>query len=159
LVVSLAGQHYTTTPTFPVARFGAGGEDQRLKHCIDPAMEVFRGRIVGQDQIYVVCAIEPIFDLPKGFLVRATLAKRKPRNYALRSCLNGAGNAQGRHARAGAFRDRAKARALFFRSERAHGNNELVRPKGIRHGGPHGGVRMCDGFFGQIAGGSSCSSA
>jgi hypothetical protein len=58
-------------PTFPVARFGAGG-DQRLKHCVDPAMEVFHARIVGQHYIYVVCAIERILDLPYGLLVRTT---------------------------------------------------------------------------------------
>jgi len=122
-------------------------------------MEVFHGRIVGQDQIYVVCAIEPIRDSPNGFLVRATLPKRQPRTYALGRCFNGADDAQGRHARAAAFRDRAKATALFFRSERAHGDDELVRRKGIRHGGSHGGVRMCDGFFGQVPGGGSRSSA
>jgi hypothetical protein len=71
-------------PTFPVARFGAGGDDQRLKHCIDPAMEVFHGRIVGQDQIYVVCAIEPILDLPNGFLVRARLFNAKRTTAILR---------------------------------------------------------------------------
>jgi hypothetical protein len=146
-------------PTFPVARFGASSEGQRLKYCIDPAMEVFHGRIIGQNQIYVGCAIEPILDLPKGFLIRATLPKRKPRTYALRRCLNGADDAQGPHARAAAFCDCAKATALFFRSERAHGDDELVRGKGVRHGGSHGGVRMCDGFFGQIPGGGSRSRA
>src|SRR5262245_4196008 len=73
-------------PTPPVVRFGAGTEDQRLKYCIDTAMEVFHRRIVRQDQIYVVCAIEPIRDLPYRLLVRATLPKRQPRTYALGRC-------------------------------------------------------------------------
>src|SRR5262249_35117827 len=64
-------------------------------YCIDPAMEAFHGRIVSQNQIYVLCAIEPILDLPNGFLVRATLPKRQPRTYALSRYLNGAGDAQG----------------------------------------------------------------
>jgi hypothetical protein len=127
-------------PTFPVARFGAVSDDQRLKYCVDPAMKVFHGRIVGQDQIYVVCAIEHIRDLPNGFLIRATLPERQPPTYALGRCLNGADDAQGRHARAAAFRDRAKATALFFRSERAHGDDELVRRKGICDGVRHCGV-------------------
>jgi hypothetical protein len=142
--------HLYHDSTLPVARFGAGGDDQRLNQSIDPAMEVFDGRIVGQDQIYVLRAIEPILDLPDGFLVRATLPKRQPRKYTLGRCFNRTDDAQGRHARAAAFRDRAKATALFFRSERAHGNDELVRRKGIRHGVSHSGVRMRNGFFGQI---------
>jgi hypothetical protein len=56
--------------------------------------------------------------------------------------VNGADDAQGRHVRAAAFRDGAKATALFFRSERTHRDDKFVRRKGIRHGGTHGGVRM-----------------
>jgi hypothetical protein len=67
-------------PTFPVARsFGAARDDQRPKQSIDLTMEVFHRRIVSQHQIYVACAIEPMRDLPNGFLVRATLPKCQPR--------------------------------------------------------------------------------
>jgi hypothetical protein len=157
LVVSLAGRHYTTTRPFLSLATGAGGAHERLKHCIDPAVKIFHGAIVSQDQIYVVCAIEPILDLPNSFLVRATLPKRQPCTYALGRCLYGADDAQGRHACGGAFRNRAKATALLFQPERAHGDDKLVRRKGIRHGVSHGGVRMCDGFFGQVPGGGSRS--
>ena len=121
---ALAGRHYTTTRPFLSLTFGAGGDYQRLNYCIDPAVKVFDGPIVGQDQIYVVCAIEPILMLPNSFLVWATLPKRQPRTYALSSYLNGADDSQGRHARAAAFRYRAKATSLFFRCERAHGDDK-----------------------------------
>jgi hypothetical protein len=72
----LAGRDYTKAQPLLSLAFGARSEDQRLEYCIDPAMKVFHGRIVGQDQIYVICAIEPVRDLPDGCLVRATLPKR-----------------------------------------------------------------------------------
>jgi hypothetical protein len=150
---------YTTIRPFLSLASGAGGDHQQLKRCIDPEVKVFHGRIIGKDKIYVVCAIEPIRDLPNGFLVGAAFAKRQPRAYALRRCPGGTDYSQRHYACTGAFRNRAEATALFFRSERAHGDYELVRRKGIRHGGSHGGVRMCDGFFGQVPGGGSRDSA
>jgi hypothetical protein len=154
---ALAGRHYTTTRPFLSLTFGAGGDYQRLNYCIDPAVKVFDGPIVGQDQIYVVCAIEPILMLPNSFLVWATLPKRQPRTYALSSYLNGADDSQGRHARAAAFRYRAKATSLFFRCERAQGDDKVVGREGIRHGGSHCGVCVRYGLFAQISRGRSSS--
>jgi hypothetical protein len=144
-------------PTFLSLTSDAVGDDQRLKYCIDPAVKVFDGPVVGQDQIYVVRAIEPILMFPNGFLVWATLPKCQPRTYALSSYLNGADDSQGRHARAAAFRDRAKATSLFFRCERAHGDDKVVYRKGIRHSGSHCGVCVRYGLFAQISRGRSSS--
>jgi hypothetical protein len=106
------GPHYIITLGF--CRSFVALANQRLKHRIDPAIEIFYRRIIANNQIYVVCAIEPIGDPPNGFLVRATFPKRQSRMYAFSCYLNGTDDAQGRHAPVTAFRDRTKATTLFY---------------------------------------------
>ena len=58
--------------TFPVARFGGGSENEGLKYRIDPAMEVFHGRIVRQDQIHLALVVIDSRGRDGGTLTNAT---------------------------------------------------------------------------------------
>jgi len=87
--------------------------NQGREDSIDPSIEVVHGRIIAKDQIYVICAIEPIRDLTNGFFFRATLPKRQSRSYSISRYLDGAGNSQSSRSRCSFSRSRESDYAVI----------------------------------------------
>src|SRR5262245_20307553 len=97
---------------------------KRLEQCVDLAMKVLKRRIVAQNGIDVVCAIELGIDLDHGIRARPPFSRGKARVHPLRRRLDGTKNAKRRHARAGVRRDVAEAPTLFFGSKRSDGYDQ-----------------------------------